>query len=86
MQFLVRCRVFVPVRSLMNIFILVECQFLAQRTLFKAIQDEEIHTLVVRQLGAKKLCHCLLFEWRKSSSTQQDCGMVAGLCKRGLNQ
>ena len=33
------------VRSLVNIFILVECQFLAQRMLFRAIQDEEMQYL-----------------------------------------
>ena len=35
------------VRSLMNMFILGKRKFLAQRTLFRAIQDEEMHTLVV---------------------------------------
>ena len=70
----------------MNIFILVEHQFLAQRMLFRAIQDEEMHTLVVQQLGAKKLCHYVLLKWQMRSSTQQDGDTVADLCKRGLIQ
>ena len=46
----------------------------------------EMHTLVVQQLGAKKLRHYVFLKLRTSSSTQQNSGVVAGLCKHGLSQ